>query len=64
LLDQIATPKEQIENNPAEKQSIKHLKDMILERELHLNEFLDVAKSTAPATVRQSIRGWDPGQRD
>jgi len=44
LLIQISQLKDQIETNLAKHESIKHLKDLILERELYLTECLGAAK--------------------
>ena len=57
LLAQIAQLKEQIETNLLNKQSIKHLKDLIMERELYLNEFR-IGTSTQATAIKGSMPEW------
>ena len=49
LLTQIAALKDQIEINLRDRQSIKHLKNLITERQLYLSEYLDEPQ---PSVVR------------
>ncbi len=58
LREQIASLKEQIEANLEKKESIKHLKNLIFERELHLNEYPDVARPAAPLSAKRPKPGW------
>ncbi len=68
LLEQIAELHQQIEQNLANKQNIRHLKDLIAEREQYLNQIDEAprapgagsgAKNT-PGTRRGLPRGANP----
>ena len=58
LLEQIEALKDQIETNLERKQSIKHLKNLIQERQLYLNDYIDVARPASP-----SARRTEPARR-
>ena len=47
LMEQIALLEEQIETNLDQKNSIKHLRNMILERQRYLSEYIEIAKSSS-----------------
>jgi len=47
LMEQIALLEEQIETNLEQKETIKHLRYMILERQRYLSEYIEIAKSSS-----------------
>jgi hypothetical protein len=53
LMEQIALLEEQIESNLEQKGAIKHLRNMILERQRYLSEYIEIATSSS---IRASYR--------
>lgn len=51
LMQQISQLKDQIETNLSNRESIKHLKHLIQERELYLTEYLDAARPPSRSTA-------------
>ena len=47
LIEQISLLEEQIETNLEQKEAIKHLRYMILERQRYLSEYIEIAKSSS-----------------
>lgn len=47
LMEQISLLEEQIETNLEQKEAIKHLRYMILERQRYLSEYIEIAKSSS-----------------
>ncbi|MFT7687306.1 MAG: hypothetical protein ACI9FB_002658 [Candidatus Azotimanducaceae bacterium] len=47
LMEQIALLEAQIETNLDQKNPIKHLSNMILERQRYLSEYIEIAKSSS-----------------
>ena len=54
LLDQIAALQEQIEVNLEKKQNIRHLKDLIAERQQYLSQ---IGESATTANTRRGLPG-------
>lgn len=58
LLEQIEVLKAQIETNLEKKQAIKHLKNLILEREWYLSDYIDAARPIGPSMQRRAESEW------